>query len=29
MHAQIAVPSKHAEHTHQEVMRTLSIWVRN
>ncbi len=24
-----AVPSNHAEHTHQEEMRTLSIWVRN
>jgi hypothetical protein len=27
MRAQIAVPSKHAVHTHQEVMRTLSIRV--
>ena len=25
MHAQSAVPLKHAEHTHQELMRTLSI----
>jgi hypothetical protein len=24
-----AVPSKHAEHTHQGLMRTLSIRVRN
>ncbi len=29
MHAQSAFPSKHAEHTHQELMRTLSIRVRN
>jgi hypothetical protein len=27
--AHSAVPSKHAEHTHQELMRTLSIRVRN
>ncbi len=29
MCAHSAVPSKHAEHTHQELMRTLSIRVRN
>jgi hypothetical protein len=29
MRAQGAVPSKHAEHTQQELMRTLSIQVRN
>ena len=29
MHAQSAVSSKHAEHTHQELMPTLSIRVRN
>jgi hypothetical protein len=27
--AQSAVPSKHAEHTHQELMRTMSIRLKN
>jgi hypothetical protein len=29
MRAQSAVPAKHAEHTHQELRRTLGIRVRN
>ena len=29
IHAQSAVPLKHAEHTHQELIPTLSICIRN